>query len=77
MAQQKPEKLTVKELLLLTDQLSPEEHEEFAEEFEIQWLRKELKTGTDELARGESLPAEDVIAELRARNKSFREKGST
>lgn len=70
MAQQKPEKLTVEELLLLANQLSPEEQEEFAEEFQLQWLRKELKKGIDELGRGEGIPAEEVIAELRARNKS-------
>jgi len=74
MSQPKPERLSVKELLKLLDQLSPEEQEQLAEEMKLQWLRKELKQGTDELERGEGIPAEKVFTELRERNKAFRER---
>ncbi len=76
MAQPQPERITVRDLLRLVDQLSPEEHEEFVEEMKLQWLRKELQKGEDDLEHGRSLPADQVIAELRERNKGFREKGS-
>lgn len=77
MTHPEPEKLSVQKLLMLANQLSPEEQEELAEELELQWLQRELKRGMYELARGEGIPADEAIAELRARNKSFREQGST
>ncbi len=76
MAQQKPERLSVHEILRLVDQLSPEEHEQLAEEMKLQWLRRELQKGQDELTRGQGITADQVIAELRERNKAFRENGT-
>jgi hypothetical protein len=35
-------------------------------------LRREIQKGVDELDRGEGIPAEAAIAELRERNKTFR-----
>jgi DNA relaxase NicK len=77
MAQPKPEREKLDEILRLVDQLSPEEHEQLAEEMKLQWLRRELGKAEDELRRGEGVPAEQVFAELRERNKAFREKGGT
>lgn len=75
MAQPQPERLSVGELLRLVAELSPVEHEEFVEQMKLQWLRKELKKGEDDLENGRYLPAAQVISDLRERNKSFREKG--
>jgi hypothetical protein len=76
MAQSKPERLSVQELLRLVDQLSPEEQEELTEEMKLHWLRRELQKGEEELDRGDGIPAEQVIVELKARNKAIREKGA-
>ena len=74
MAQPKPEGLTVQELLRLVDRLSPEDHQQFTEEMGLKWLRRELQKGEDDLAHGKGVPADQVIAELRERNKALREK---
>lgn len=63
-------------VLKLVDQLSPEEQECLAEEMKLHWLRREIQKGEAELDRGEGIPAEQVIAELRERNKAFRDKGT-
>jgi hypothetical protein len=76
MAKPQPKRLSVRELLRLVAELSPVEHEEFVEEMKLQGLRKELQKGEDDLDNGRSLPADQVIAELRARNKAFQENGS-
>jgi DNA relaxase NicK len=78
MAQRKPEeKTSLDQVLKLADQLTPEEQEQLVEEMKLQWLRRELGKAEDELRRGEGVPAEQVFAELRERNKAFREKGGT
>ncbi len=38
-------------------------------------LRHEIQKGLDELDRGEGIPAETAMAQLRERNKSFRKSG--
>ena len=38
-------------------------------------FRHEIQKGIDQLDRGEGIPAEQVFAELRERNKTFRKKG--
>ena len=76
MTQPQPKRLTVRELLKLVDQLSPQEHEEFVEEMKLKGLCKDLQKGEDDLDQGRSLPARQVIAELKERNRAFREKGS-
>jgi hypothetical protein len=63
-------------VLKLVRQLSPEEQERLAEEIKLQWLRREIQKGADQLDRGQGIPGEQVIAELRERNKAFREKGT-
>jgi len=66
MAQSKPERVSIEELLRLVDQLSPEEHDKLVEDMKLQWLRRELKKGQDSLDRGEGIPAEEVFAEFEA-----------
>jgi hypothetical protein len=73
MAQSKPQRVSVEEVLKLVDQLSTEDQEQVFEEMKLHSLRRELQKGADELDRGEGVPGEQVIAELKARNKALRE----
>lgn len=68
MAQPKPEdKTTVDQILKLVNQLTPKEQEELVEEMKLQWLRRELGKAEESLARGEGIPGEVVLEELRQR----------
>jgi hypothetical protein len=68
MAQPKPERISVEELLKLVDQLSAEEQEHMVEEMKLKWLRRELAKAEESLDRGEGIPAEIVFAELKERS---------
>jgi predicted transcriptional regulator len=70
MAQPKPEGISIKEILKLVDQLSPEEHEQLVEEMKLQWLRREIERGIDQADRGELIDGDIVFAELKQRYKS-------
>jgi hypothetical protein len=78
MAQRKPEEQnTFDQVLKLVEDLSPEAQEQLVEEMKLQWLRNELGKAEAELRRGEGVSGEQVIAELRERNRAAREKGDT
>jgi hypothetical protein len=78
MVQRKPEEQnTFDQVLKLVEDLSPEAQEQLVEEMKLQWLRSELGKAEAELRRGEGVPGEQVIAELRERNRAAREKGDT
>jgi len=62
-----PKKIPVKQVLKLVDQFSPKEHEQFIREMKLKELRYEIQKGIDSLERGEGIPAEDVLRELRER----------
>jgi len=70
MAQQEPEPITVKEILKLVDQLSPEDHEQLVEDMKLQWLRREVQKGIEQADRGELINGDDVFAELKERFQS-------
>lgn len=70
MAQQEPEPITVKEILKLVDQLSPEDHEQLVEDMKLQWLRREVQKGIQQADRGELINGDDVFAELKQRFQS-------
>lgn len=67
MAQQKPERRSVEEILKLVEQLTPEEYDRFQDEIGRQWLRREIGKGEESLERGGGRPAEEVFAELEER----------
>lgn len=76
MAQRKPEEqATFDQVLRLVEDLAPDAQEELIEAMKLQWLRREVGKAEDELRRGEGIPGEQVLAELRERNKKFRAKG--
>jgi hypothetical protein len=78
MAQRKPEdQNTFDQVLKLVEDLSPEAQEQLVEEMKLQWLRSELGKAEAELRRGGGVPGEQVIAELRERNRAARDKGDT
>lgn len=70
MAQPKPERTSIKEILKLVDQLPVEEQEQLVEEMKLQWLRKEVKRGLDQANNGESVDGDIVFAELEQRYRS-------
>jgi len=67
MAQPKPERISIEEILKLVEQLSPEGQEQLVEEVKLQWLRREVQKGIDSLDRGEGLDGDQVFAELKER----------
>jgi hypothetical protein len=67
MAQPKPERISIKEILKFVDQLSPEEHEQLVDEMKLQWLRREVQRGIDQADRGELIDGNIVLAELKQR----------
>jgi len=64
---QPKEKPTVEQLLKLVDQLTPEEQEALAEEMKLKRLRRMLAEAEASLDRGEGIPGEVVLEELRQR----------
>lgn len=70
MAQSKPEQISIKEILKLVDQLSPEDQEQLAEAMKLQWLRREIQKGIDQADRGELIDGDVVFAELKQRYQS-------
>ncbi len=67
MAQQKPEGASMDEILRLVELLSPEDQEQLVDDIKLQWLRRELAKAEASLERGEGIPGEVVLAELRQR----------
>lgn len=67
MAQPKPERISVAEILKLVDQLSPEEHEQLVDEMKLQWQRREVQRGIDQADSGELIDGDIVFAEMKQR----------
>jgi hypothetical protein len=69
MAQRKPEeKTTLDQVLRLVSQLTPEDQQLLSEEFaKLQELRRRCAEAEASLDRGEGIPAEVVLEELRER----------
>ncbi len=70
MSQAKPDRVSVQEILKLVDRLSTEEQDELAEEMKLQWLRRELGKAEESISRGEGIPGEVVLEELRQRSEN-------
>ncbi|HEY9868488.1 MAG TPA: hypothetical protein V6D08_04930 [Candidatus Obscuribacterales bacterium] len=69
MAQRKPEEaVTCEQVLQLVEKLSPDERKRLIQQLTIAELGLEVQKGIDAADRGESLPAEQVFAELKQRN---------
>lgn len=68
MAQSTPEQEPTLDLVLeLVSQLGPDDRDKVVKELKLQWLRRQLQTAEDQLERGECIPAEDVLSELKLR----------
>lgn len=68
MAQRNPEhEPTLEQVLMLVNQLGPEDQDKVAKELKLNWLRRQLQMAEDQLERGEGIPADDALAELRTR----------
>jgi hypothetical protein len=64
------EKPTVDRVLKLVDQLTPEERDRILDQLKLDNLRRAIQVGIDQADRGEGLPADTVLAELRQRAES-------
>lgn len=69
-SKKKEAKPTVSQVLKLVHQLSPEEQEQLAEQMKLEWLKREVQKGIDELDRGEFIDGEELLEELRVRAES-------
>ena len=68
MEQRQPEKeATLEKVLRLVNELCPEDQDKVAKELKLHWLRRELQRAEHQVARGETIPAEYVLVELRQR----------
>lgn len=74
MAQSKPERVSVDEVLKLVDQLSPEEQEQLAEEMKLQWLRRAMGEAEESLASGKVVSEEEVLQRLDAKRQEILER---
>ncbi len=74
MAQPKPERLSMDQVLKLVNDLPQEEQQELLRQMKLQELRRDLQLGIDQLDKGEGIPGKQVFAELRER---LRQEGST
>jgi hypothetical protein len=61
-------------VLQLVENLAPEEQDELVEHIKLQWLRREVGKAEAELHRGEGIPGDQVLAELRERNEGIEAK---
>jgi len=73
---QPKEKPTVEQVLKLVEELTLEEQAQVREELDLQELRRKIKIGLEQSARGEVFDGEEVLQQMRARNTAMREKGS-
>lgn len=73
---QPKEKPTVEQVLRLVEELTLEEQAQVREELDLQELRRNIKIGLEQSARGEVFDGEEVLQQMRARNAAMREKGS-
>jgi hypothetical protein len=74
---QPKEKPTVEQVLRLVEELTPEERDQVLEQMKLQELRGKLDKAEESIARGEGIPGEVVIAELRQRAEDRLRKSQT
>jgi hypothetical protein len=66
MAQQKPERRSIDDILRLVDELSPEEQEELDEKMKLRWLRRAVDQADESLAQGKTVSQEELDRRLDA-----------
>lgn len=73
---QPKEKPTVEQVLKLVEELTLEEQAEVREELDLQELRRNIKIGLEQSARGEVIDGDEVFRRLRERNAAMKAKGN-
>lgn len=63
-SEKKENKPTVSQVLKLVNQLSPDEQEQLVEQMKLEWLKREVQVGLDELDRGEYVDGDELLEEL-------------
>jgi len=66
MAQQKPERQSIDEILKLVDQLSAEEQDELDEQMKLRWLRRAVDQADESMAQGKLISQEELDRRLDA-----------
>jgi|688.fasta_scaffold04074_8 hypothetical protein len=74
--EQPKEKPTVEQVLKLVEELTLEEQAEVREELDLQELRRNIKIGLEQSARGEVIDGDEVFRRLRERNAAMKAKGN-
>ena len=63
-------------MLKLVEELTLEEQAEVREELDLQELRRNIKIGLEQSARGEVIDGDEVFRRLRERNAAMKAKGN-
>lgn len=66
----KADKPTINQVLKLVHQLSLEEQDQLVEQMKLDWLKRQVQVGIDELERGEYVDGEELLEELRINTES-------
>lgn len=66
MAQQKPERRSIDEILRFVDELSPDEQEELDEKMKLRWLRRAVDQADESLVQGNTVSQEELDRRLDA-----------
>lgn len=64
---QPQEKPTVEQVLKLVEELTPDERAQVKHALDLQAIQERLRQAEESIARGEGIPGEDVLAELKER----------
>lgn len=64
MAQPKPDRKSVDEILELVNQLSPEEHDQLVAQMKLPWLQRAVQQGDEAIAAGELYSLDELNARL-------------
>jgi len=73
MAQQKPHRQTIDEILKLVDLLSAEEQAEFDERMKLRWLRRAVDQADESMAQGKLVSQEELDRRLDAVHSEVRD----
>jgi hypothetical protein len=64
MAQQKPDRQPIDEILKLVDQLSAEQQDELDEQMKLRWLRRAVDQADESMAQGKVVSQEELDRRL-------------
>ena len=72
MAQPKPEKVTLDQVLRLVEQLSPSDQSELVHRIKYNELRRDIQIGIEQSKRGEVFSEEEALSQLHEHEERLR-----